>query len=256
VRVNHENMNEWRALRDCTCLNAHNIFMIANTPNADGQHPLITAVDCESDACPCQLVKQHCADGALVDAVSKEGLTALTIATIRGWYHVVKVLLDNGADSNKGGTLTPPNVLDIMSTKFDNSRPIKDWWSPMRVATLAGHADIARLLIKRGAQPSFIRTEIDDHETLDILGQYCCAQCGTTSFNLAAQHKIYLLGDMAEPEPQLRLHRCDGCPAPDLCAATARYCTKACQTAHWVDEHRAECVGAKAVAWRSLHCAP
>ena len=220
-------------------------------PNAQGVHPLIAAVSRESDECPCELVKEHCADGALVDVSNKDGLTALIIAVARGMYHVVKVLLEHGADVNTRGTLTPPNFLGMRGCKYKDCR-IVDWWSPMRAATLSGHAGITRLLIRRGAQPSFIPTEIDDPETLDILCQYCCAQCGTTSFNLAAQHKIYLLGDMADPEPQLRLHRCDGCPAPDLCAATARYCTQACQTAHWVDTHRAECVGAKAVAWRSL----
>lgn len=70
-----------------------------NVSNSDGETPLILAVDYYSNLIDVSLVQYLISEGADVNAITKKGNTALSIAAYNGLPLILRILLENGADT-------------------------------------------------------------------------------------------------------------------------------------------------------------
>jgi hypothetical protein len=129
-------------------------------------------------------------------------------------------------------------------------------FTPLMYAAAGNRADVAKMLIKRGADGTKLTTQVvhrhatgstaldiarlcagqnpDFAETFAVLRRRCCSTCGMTSPGRAAK----TAGE------QKHLKRCGECPAR---GCRARYCDEVCQRADWVSRHRGECAEARLV---------
>ena len=166
-------------------------------------------------------------------------MTPLFDACEFGLTKVAVALLDAGANVDFA---TPPGHVNCAG------------FTPLMYAVEENHADVAKLLLKRGADGAKTTTEgvdgigagataldiarlHDDNsndcaETFAMLRRRCCSTCSMTSPGLEAM----TAGDAQH------LKRCGNCPAR---GPRARYCSKACLRADRVSRHRGECAGAR-----------
>ena len=176
---------------------------------------------------------------AAPDTIDDNGYTPLCAASHRGLAKVAVTLLDAGDNVDFA---TPPGHVNCAG------------FTPLMRAVDYNRADVAMLLIKRGADGAKTTTEAfeevdvgataldiarhqDDNnsdctETFALLRKRYCNTCGLTSSGLSA---------MTAEEKQ-HLKRCGNCPAR---GPRARYCSKACQRADWVPRNRTECAEAQ-----------
>ena len=92
--------------------------------------------------------------------------TPLKLASDNGHKHVVKLLLQFGADPNKSGQcgFTPlynassrghsDMVKILLDFGADTSKALKDGWTPLHTAAKENHKHIVQLLLNRGADPN------------------------------------------------------------------------------------------------------
>jgi ankyrin repeat protein len=124
-------------------------------PNAKeaprGQTALMWALDQKhSDAA--RLLIEH---GADVNAHSKNGFTPLLFAAKQGDPDTVRMLLKAGAKVNDGTPLkNRPAVRRAAPAADDGDPDVPDSMTPLLMATISGHEDVALLLLGNGADPN------------------------------------------------------------------------------------------------------
>lgn len=104
--------------------------------------------------------------GANVNITTNNGVTALLLATCEDHTSLVKLLLDAGADPNVqddgfyGHVLraaackgNPATVKLLVDAHADLDAGSWCWGSPFQAAVAAGHEDIAKFLLEKGASP-------------------------------------------------------------------------------------------------------
>lgn len=84
-------------------------------------------------------VAQALTDGVNVDAIDVDGSTALMAAAFQGRTHIVRLLLDRGANINS------------VQDKFQ--------WTPLIAAAYGGHHQVVQLLLEKNADLAFLDSE-------------------------------------------------------------------------------------------------
>lgn len=126
-----------------------------NAQDADGKTPLYHA--CENNRS--SVVKILVSAGANLELTKKNGYTAIMIASKKGYYNIVKILAENGAEHKKNQCIHfaakrgHPNVLSIL---LEHDTPIDlkcelYGMTPLHNACQYGQYESTALLIENGA---------------------------------------------------------------------------------------------------------
>jgi hypothetical protein len=149
--------------------------------------------------------------GAAIDAVDKEGRSALMLACIWGSEDVVQSLLACDADldisSGQETALTNaascnhPGILTVLfrhGATFDRLH----WWTILSAAS-GGHLEVAKLLLEHGADPNF---QIDKFDTIPSRARsyVCRTAIYLAVFNEHADLIALLMEKGANAEPALQ----------------------------------------------------
>lgn len=104
--------------------------------------------------------------------MQKEGYAALQVATVKGHFDCVEWLLQTGADVNQRDVRasTPRTIHRSSSVALVLQ---SDGFSALQEAAFRGHEDIARLLLRWGADKSFVNAV---RRALLVFGNVCCSQ--------------------------------------------------------------------------------
>jgi ankyrin repeat protein len=160
----------------------------ANTANADGESALMLAARTGNP----QVVRQLIAAGAQVDAREGwKGQTALMWAAAENNPAAMQVLLEAGADASarsRGGVFTPllfairaghvPAARVLLDAGVDVNAPMPDGTSPLVLAIINAHFELAGFLLDRGANPKA------DAQGWTALHQVVWSRRPNTGFNL------------------------------------------------------------------------
>jgi len=113
-----------------------------------------------------ELARELVAAGAEVTVATRDGLTPLHWAALRGFHEVCLLLLDNGADVNARSVVqdnTPlhevwnnggqPEIAALLISRGAEIDAVEKWYgmSPLHYAANKGLTDLAALLIEAGA---------------------------------------------------------------------------------------------------------
>ena len=134
-----------------------------NTRNERGDHALHVALREDSIKAVNFLLSQR---SVKVESRNAQGESPLMIAAIKGQLEPAKLLIQRGAEVNKTGwtplhyaaSRAEPDSLDMVRLMLqhhayiDAESPNKS--TPLMLASHYGHADVVRLLLQEGADPS------------------------------------------------------------------------------------------------------
>jgi ankyrin repeat protein len=116
-----------------------------------GQSALMWAID-QKHLEAARVLIEH---GADVNARSKNGFTPLLFAAKQGDLETVRTLLKAGAKVNDGTPLKDRPAGRRAAPAADDSDPgVPDGITPLIMATVSGHEDVALLLLESGADPN------------------------------------------------------------------------------------------------------
>ena len=119
-------------------------------PNAKQASREQTALMWAATAQKPEIARSLIANGAQVDARSVTGFTALMFAAREGGVELAQLLLESGADINAVARCEGTDPLAARGTTLCSAA---DGNTPLLVATVRGHADLAIFLLEQGAQP-------------------------------------------------------------------------------------------------------
>src|SRR5437870_5038671 len=137
--------------------NAETIKLLLNRgadPNAKetrrGQTALMWALD-QKHLDAARVLIEHSAG---VNAHSKNGFTPLLFAAKQGDLETIRMLLKAGAKVNDGTPLKNRPAGRRAVASDDGDPDVPDGMTPLLMATVSGHEDVALLLLENGADPN------------------------------------------------------------------------------------------------------
>ena len=174
-------------------------------PNAKQTSKGQTALMWAATAQKPEIARSLIANGAQVDARSVTGFTALMFAAREGGLELAQLLLESGADINAAARCQgDPSAYAGVTTLCSAS----DGNTPLLVATVRGHVDLAIFLVGQGAQPD---------GAVDVAGytplHWACARYehplafGDVTVELALTGEWRALAGIPDRDPKLALIR-------------------------------------------------
>ena len=171
------------------------------TQTSKGQTALMWAATVQKP----EIARSLVANGAQVDARSVTGFTALMFAAREGGLELAQLLLESGADINAAARCQgDPSAYAGVTTLCSAS----DGNTPLLVATVRGHVDLAIFLLEQGAQPD---------GAVDVAGytplHWACARYehplafGDVTVELALTGEWRALAGIPDRDPKLALIR-------------------------------------------------
>jgi uncharacterized protein len=173
-----------------------------------GQTALMWALD-QKHLEAARILIEH---GADVNAQSKNGFTPLLFAAKHGDLATVRMLLHSGARVNDGTPLKNRPVGRRAAPAADDGDPdVPDGVTPLLMATVSGHEDVALLLLENRADPNAVDGTGATALHYSILNGM--AMIGAVSTKLAVNNYVFrpnmiplvkaLLARGAKPDPRL-----------------------------------------------------